>query len=265
VDSSPPVRNSPGANNSSSVIKLSPVHNPPRCSIVIPVYREQENINICLQNLSRLRGIADSEVVVVDGGQGSTLQAIGRRNFPFQLLEIVSDRGRGVQLNAGAEAASSACFVFLHVDTVLPERGLDLVIRTLKHYDAGAFALGVIGAGGLFNTWLAYVNGRKRLSFTPYGDQAIFMTRDTFQRVGGFARIPIMEDVTMTDRLKREGVRLKLLHSKVLTSSRRWKRSGYFVNFLKNTALFMLYRLGVSPWILAGYYRHNSDKTSKIK
>ena len=253
MDSSPPVRNSPGAN------KL------PRCSIVIPVYREQQNINICLQNLSGLRGIADSEVVVVDGGQGSTLQAIGRRDFPFRLVEIVSDRGRGVQLNAGAQAASSACFVFLHVDTVLPEKGLDLAVRTLKHYDAGAFALGVVGAGGLFNTWLAYVNGRKRLSFTPYGDQAIFMTRDTFQRVGGFPRIPIMEDVAMTDRLKREGVRLKLLHTKVLTSARRWERSGYFVNFLKNTALFMLYRTGVSPWILARYYRHNSDKTSKIK
>ena len=242
-----------------------PVNNLPRCSIVIPVYNEQENINICLQNLGRLRGIADSEVVVVDGDEGSTLEAICKREFPFPLVEIVSARGRGVQLNAGAEAASLSCLVFLHVDTVLPETGIGLVIRTLKHYDAGAFALGVVGAGGLFNTWLAYVNGRKRLSFTPYGDQAIFMSRDTFQRVGGFPQIPIMEDVAMTDRLKREGARLKLLHSKVLTSGRRWKRSGYFVNFLKNTALFMLYRMGVSPWILAGYYGHNSDKTGKIK
>lgn len=241
----------------------TPANSPPRCSVVIPVYREQENINICLRNLCRLRGIADSEVVVVDGEGGSTLQAIACREFPFRLVEIVSERGRGTQLNAGAEAACSPCLVFLHVDTVLPERGLDLVIRTLKQYDAGAFALGVIGAGGLFNTWLAYVNGRKRLSFTPYGDQAIFMTRDTFQRVGGFPQIPIMEDVALTDRLKRKGVRLKLLHSKVLTSPRRWKRSGYFVNFVKNTVLFLLYRMGVSPWILAGHYRNNSDKISK--
>ena len=235
-----------------------------RCSIVIPVYKEQENINICLQHLCRLRGIADSEVVVADGDGGSTLKAIRRREFPFPLVEIVSERGRGAQLNAGVEAASASRFLFLHVDTVLPEAGLGLVIRTLKHYDAGAFALGIIGAGPLFNTWLAYVNGRKRLFFTPYGDQAIFMTRDTYQRTGGFPQIPIMEDVAMTDRLKRARARLKLLHSKVLTSARRWQKSGYFLNFLKNTALFTLYRMGVSPWILAGYYSHNSDKISKI-
>lgn len=235
-----------------------------RCSVVIPVYKEQENINICLQHLDTLRGIENSEVIVVDGDGGSTLKAIRRREFPFPLVEIVSEKGRGVQLNAGAEAASTRCILFLHVDTVLPEAGLDLVIRTLKHYDAGAFALGVVNAGGLFNTWLAYVNGRKRLSFTPYGDQALFMTRDTYDRVGGFPQIPIMEDVAMTDQLKRAGARLKLLHSKVLTSARRWQRSGYFINFLKNTALFTLYRMGVSPRTLAGYYRHNSDKISKI-
>lgn len=236
----------------------------PRCSIVIPVYKEQENINICLQHLCRLRGIESSEAVVVDGDGGSTLRAIRRRDFPFRLVEIISQRGRGVQLNAGAEAASAACLLFLHVDTLLPKAGLALVPRTLKDHDAGAFALGVIGAGPLFKTWLAYVNVRKRLSFTPYGDQAIFMTRDTYHRVGGFPQIPIMEDVAMTDRLKRAGFGLKLLHSRVLTSARRWKNSGYFLNFLKNTALFTLYRMGVSPWKLAGYYRHNSDKIGKI-
>jgi hypothetical protein len=121
----------------------------------------------------------------------------------------------------------------------------------------------VVGAGPLFNTWLAYVNGRKRLSFTPYGDQAIFMTRDTYRRVGGFPEIPIMEDVAMTDRLKRERVRLRMLHSKVFTSPRRWQTRGYLFNFLKNTVLFTLYRMGVSPRVLAGYYGYNSDKISK--
>ncbi len=55
--------------------------------------------------------------------------------------------------------------------------------------------MGVIGASPLLNTWLAYLNGRKRLSFTPYGDQSIFMTRDTFRCVGGVPPIPIMEDL----------------------------------------------------------------------
>jgi rSAM/selenodomain-associated transferase 2 len=241
------------------------VDDSPTCSIVIPVYKEQKNINTCLQNLCALRGIERCEVVVVDGDGDSTLKTIRRREFPFHLVRINSERGRGVQLNAGAEAASASALLFLHVDTLLPKAGLGLVIRTLKHHEAGAFALGVIGAEGLLNTWLAYVNGRKRLSLTPYGDQAIFMTREIYQHVGGFPRIPIMEDVAMTDRLKRAGVRVRLLHSRVLTSARRWKKRGYFVNLLKNTALFTLYRMGVSPWTLAGYYGHNSDKISKTK
>jgi hypothetical protein len=139
-----------------------------------------------------------------------------------------------------------------------------MVAGTLKSYAAGAFSLGVIGAGPLFNAWLAYVNGRKRLSFTPYGDQAMFMNRDVYQTVGGFPQVPIMEDVGMTERLHRGRFRVKLLHAKVLTSDRRWKRQGYLINFLKNTTLFLLYRMGVSPWDLAGYYKPNFDKTSKI-
>jgi rSAM/selenodomain-associated transferase 2 len=235
------------------------------CSIIVPVYREQENIDLCLRHLSGLRGIGKCEVILVDGDGGSTLQAVRRRAYPFALLQITSEKGRGTQLNAGADVAAAPSLLFLHVDTILPGAALDLVARTLKTYDAGAFALGVPEAGGLFRTWLAYVNGRKRLSFTPYGDQALFMRRDTFRRAGGYPRIPVMEDVAMTDRLKRSGARLKLLHTKVLTSPRRWKKHGYFINFLKNTALYTLYRMGVSPWTLAGYYRYNSDKIGKIE
>ncbi|MBA7482544.1 hypothetical protein ES707_18035 [subsurface metagenome] len=235
-----------------------------RFSIIIPVYKEQGNINDCLAQLCVLPGIEYGEVILVDGDGGSTLQAVQREEFPFRLVAIVSERGRGVQLNAGAKAASAEYLLFLHVDTVLPIAGLELIAGTLKSYDAGAFSLGVIDAGPLFNTWLAYVNGRKRLSFTPYGDQAMFMTRHAYQRVGGFPEVPIMEDVGMTERLKRGRFRLKLLHTKVLTSDRRWTRQGYLINFLKNTTLYMLYRMGVSPWNLAGYYKLNYDKTSKI-
>ncbi|UCF99176.1 MAG: TIGR04283 family arsenosugar biosynthesis glycosyltransferase [Spirochaetaceae bacterium] len=243
---------------------MSPAVAPPRYSIIIPVYREQENINICLQHLSALRRIEQSEVILVDGDVGSTLEAIHRIELPFRLVEIVSDRGRGLQLDTGAQAASAEYLLFLHADTVLPKAALGLVCRTLKSYDAGAFSLGIIDASPLFDTWLIYVNGRKRLTFSPYGDQALFMTRATYGRAGGFPPFPIMEDVALTDRLKRGGFRLKLLHAKVLTSARRWRREGYFVNFVRNTVLYTLYRMGISPWTLAAFYRQNSDKIGKI-
>ena len=235
-----------------------------RLSIIIPVYKEQENVNDCLAHLCELRGIENAEVILVDGDGGSSLKAVRRREFPFRLVEVVTERGRGVQLNAGAEASSAEYLLFLHVDTVLPQKGLVMVAGTLKSYDAGAFSLGVIGAGPLFNAWLAYVNTRKRLSFTPYGDQALFMTPHAYRTVGGFPQVPIMEDVGMTERLNRGRFRVKLLHTKVLTSDRRWKRQGYLINLLKNTALYMLYRMGTSPWKLAQWYKPNYDKVSKI-
>jgi rSAM/selenodomain-associated transferase 2 len=228
------------------------------------VYKEHENINDCLANLCALRGIEDGEVILVDGDGGSTLQAVEKKRYPFHLIEIVSGRGRGAQLNTGAQIASAEHLIFLHVDTVLPKEGIVMVAGTLKSYDAGAFSLGVIGASPLFNAWLSYVNGRKRLSFTPYGDQAIFMTQYAYQRVGGFPQVPIMEDVGITERLKRGRFRLKLLHTKVLTSDRRWRKHGYLISFLKNTTLYLLYRMGVSPWNLAEYYQPNYDKISKI-
>jgi rSAM/selenodomain-associated transferase 2 len=235
-----------------------------RFSIIIPVYKEKENINDCLAHLRNLRGIEDAEVILVDGDGGSTLHALEKERYPFRLIEIVSGLGRGVQLNAGAQIASANHLIFLHVDTVLPKEGLVMVARTLESYDAGAFSIGIIGASPLFNTWLAYVNGRKRLSFTPYGDQALFMNRGVYQTVDGFPQLPIMEDIGMIERLKRGRFQLKLLHTKVLTSDRRWRRRGYLINFLINTTLYLLYRMGVSPWALSGYYKPNYDKTSKI-
>jgi rSAM/selenodomain-associated transferase 2 len=232
---------------------------PPLCSIIVCLFRERENIDACLRHLSTLRKAEQSEVILVDGDGGSTLEAVAEGSYPFRLVELVSPCGRGVQLHAGAEAAAAEALLFLHVDTLLPRSGLELVRRTLASYDAGAFSLGIVDAGPLFNTWLAYVNGRKRLSFTPYGDQAMFMSRNTYRLVGGFPPIPIMEDVVMTERLKRGGFRLKLLHSKVLTSARRWRKRGYFLNFLKNTGIYALHRAGVSPWTLARYYRPDPD------
>lgn len=236
----------------------------PRFSIIIPVYKEQGMINECLAHLCELKGIENVEVILVDGDGGSTLQALSRREFPFRLVEVVTVPGRGIQLNMGAQCASGEHLIFLHVDTVLPPKGLLMVAGALKSYDAGAFSLGVIGAGPLFNAWLTYVNGRKRLSFTPYGDQAMFMTPHAYRAVGGFPRFPIMEDVGMTERLNRGRFRVMLLHTKVLTSDRRWKKQGYFFNLLKNTALYLLYRMGVSPWDLAGYYKPNYDNAGKM-
>jgi rSAM/selenodomain-associated transferase 2 len=233
-------------------------------SIIIPVYREQDNINACLSHLGSLRAIEHCEVILVDGDGGSTLKAVAPSSYPFRLLKIVSRQGRGHQLDVAARKASGRLLVFLHVDTLLPRGALGMIEKTLRSYDAGAFSLGMIEAKPLFKTWLAYTNAVKRLLFNPYGDQAIFMKSDIYRKVGGFPALPIMEDAALIRRLKRGSYRVKLLHTRILTSDRRWKKRGYILNFIRNTALYMFYRMGVSPHRLAGYYKPNYDNISKI-
>ncbi len=232
----------------------------PELSIVIPVYREMANINGCLEHLRGQPGIESAEVIVVDGREGSTLEAIRRWDNPFALRAVVAPKGRGRQLNAGAEAARGQILLFLHVDTLLPLRALSRVRRALDRADVGAFSLGVAAPGALLRLWLKAVNLRKALSGTPYGDQGYFLRRELFLALGGFREIPIMEDVELMRRVRRRGLRLEILSARVLTSDRRWRRRGYLANFLRNALLYLLFHMGVPAERLARLYRPNYDK-----
>ncbi len=233
-------------------------------SIVIPVFRERENINLCLEYLRLQLGISRAEVIVVDGAGDSTIRVIRRDCYPFRLVSLQAQQGRGQQLNRGAEAASGRFFIFLHVDTVLPKGALAQIRRTLEDYDAGAFSLGVANNNYLLKLWIFLVNIRARMYRNPFGDQAHFMRREVFERVGGFENIPIMEDVSMMERLKKGGFRVKVLNSRVLTSVRRWKGEGYLRNILRNMYVFWSYRRGISPWRLLEFYKPNYDKINNI-
>jgi hypothetical protein len=79
-----------------------------------------------------------------------------------------------------------------------------------------------------------------------YGDQAIFVLRETFLKVGGFRKLPLMEDVDCVTRLRKVGP-VTLLSVPVMTSPRRWNKRGVFVTTLINSAILLLYNFGVSP------------------
>jgi rSAM/selenodomain-associated transferase 2 len=229
----------------------------PAFSIVIPVFREQRNIARCLDSLEQVARIEQAEIIVVDGDGGSTLEAIPRRHWRFALRTILSPPGRGGQMNAGAAEAVGEILVFLHVDTFLPRRALDLVEGALGPASAGAFSVDH-PSGRLFKWWVGVLNLFKGLFRTPYGDQVFFMRRDTFWTVGGFEEIPIMEDVSFMRRLHRRHMRIRILRAKVVTSDRRWRKTGYAFNFLRNVLLLWLYFLGLPPRWLAVLYRPNS-------
>ena len=226
----------------------------PDLSIVIPVYREAAVIEGCLRNLTRQEGIGGAEVLVVDGEGGSTLPAIRGRLYPFRLTTLVSEPGRGAQLDYGAHRARADNLLFLHADTILPRKALKLVKLTLRDYAAGAFTLGVTSDRLRYRVWVLLVNAVTRLTRVPYGDRAHFIRRAFFLAVGGYEGLPVMEDVALMDKLRRRRIPVRILKQKVRTSVRRWEAAGLLRSILRNRGLLLRYRCGVSPRKLAERY-----------
>lgn len=224
-----------------------------RVSIIIPVLNEQAHIQTCLKNL-RAQGPGDSrQIIVVDGDpEGGTIEVIRDGD----VLCLTSAPGRGRQMNTGAAVADGEILLFLHADTLLPAGALEKIshiMATGKHV-GGAFDL-AIDSKRLFLKYIAFrARWRSRQNRIPYGDQAIFIRREYFERLGGFSEIPIMEDVDLMRRIKRDRQKIHILRDRVLTSSRRWEAEGPLYTTLRNQLLMLFYYLGVRPERLSRFY-----------
>ncbi len=225
-----------------------------KLSIVIPVLNESALIEPLLAHLSSLKSPEPVEMIVVDGDPGGgTVRAITRPG----VQTLIAPRGRGVQLNAGARAASGDALLFLHADTRLPADALPKIMHTLAHREqvAGAFSLAIASNRRAFRLIERAVGVRSRITRIPYGDQALFLRRDLFFRAGGFRDLPLMEDVDLVRRVKKSGARIVILPDSVRTSPRRWLAEGILYCTLRNWLLMALYLAGVSPDRLLKYYR----------
>ena len=86
----------------------------------------------------------------------------------------------------------------------------------------------------------------------PYGDQGLLIARGLYDAVGGFAPIPLMEDVDLARRLGRH--RLAPIAAQAVSSARRYRRDGYLRRSLRNLLCLSLYFAGVSPARIARLY-----------
>ena len=221
-------------------------------SVIVPVLDEAGRIGQQLAELRAIPGIG--EVVVVDGGSRDGTPDIARAAPGVRV--IAAPRGRGTQLNAGARAARGDVLLFLHVDTSLPVDTAAWIVRALadRGVVAGAFRIRTVADTG--PRWVApllrLADLRSRVTHLPYGDQAVFVRRDVFERVGGFPDQPLMEDVELARRLRRAG-RIVTVAGVVQVSGRRFVANP--VRAVLAMRLFpLLYRLGVSPARLARLY-----------
>jgi rSAM/selenodomain-associated transferase 2 len=160
-------------------------------------------------------------------------------------------------MNHGAALAAGNILIFLHADTRLPTDAMAFIDTAMRDesYMAGAFDLAIDSERPIFRLIEKAASLRSRLTRIPYGDQAVFMRKTVFKKLGGFRNIPIMEDVEIMRRIKKQGGKIRIIDRKVLTSSRRWKRDGIVYTTLRNWLLITLYLLGVKPDKLVRFYQ----------
>jgi rSAM/selenodomain-associated transferase 2 len=223
----------------------------PSLSIIIPVLNEATTIVAALEALAPLRA-RGTEIIVVDGGSRDDSAALAK---PLTDFVITSARGRAAQMNAGAGVARGDVLLFLHADTRLPKDAERFILEGLARSKRawGRFDVAIEGAHPLLPVIAAMMNLRSRLTGISTGDQAMFVTREAFDSVGGFPGILLMEDITFARNLKRVS-RPLCLSARVTTSGRRWEQHGVLRTMLLMWRLRLAYFFGAKPDVLAKRY-----------
>lgn len=236
----------------------------PEYSFVIPVLYEGDAVNQVIERVSRQFPEDSLEIVVVDGDpEKSTL----RRILSPKVKTATAARGRGTQMNEGAQLAHGDILIFLHADTEMPADALDFIREIMKtgQYAAGAFTLRFDSQRRIYRVIESAASWRCRLTRIPYGDQAIFIRRSYFEEIGGFKEIPIMEDIDLMRRIRRRGDRICISPAYVRTSARRWEKEGILYCAIRSWVLAALFALGVPPHRLIRYYKIFRNDSNKLQ
>ena len=224
-------------------------------SVIVPVLNEKHNLPKFLEQLGQFSFM---QVIIVDGGSedGSWqwLQDYKKSSSIAGLEILLSEAGRAVQMNAGAELATAEVLLFLHADTELPSNAIEKIRAGIVGLNWGRFDV-AFKESDLRMALIAWcMNWRSRITGVATGDQAMFVQRKVFQKLQGFAYVPLMEDVELCKRLLKHS-RPACLQVKVLTSARRWLKHGVISTVVLMWRLRWAYFIGVSPEKLAKKYQ----------
>jgi rSAM/selenodomain-associated transferase 2 len=235
------------------------VASPLRISVVIPSWRDGESLATLVPALAQLPRV--HQIIIVDASADAATEDLALKHGAILLK--CSAPNRGAQMNVGAMFASGDVVVFHHADTELNDQHLASIETALCDADT---------VGGAFYrkfdsrhphlTWLEKIARIiSRNGGTMYGDQSIFVRREVFLQMQGFAKIPLMEDIEFSRRLRAAG-KVVLLDPPVQTSGRRHERNGAWRTTLQNGLFIVLYKCGVSPTTLHRWYYGGRTRTS---
>lgn len=221
-----------------------------KISIVIPVLNEEAHIKSILDMTEQMPG--EKEIIVVDGGSKDKTVELAKAS---KAVVINSPKGRAKQMNAGAKIATGEVIFFLHSDSKIGKQALLSIDWALQDPNivGGGFTLEIDDSRFIFKLVALGSNIRPKLSKVFFGDQGIFVRRTVFEAIGGYPDIVLMEDWEISRSLKKKG-RLVQLPDKIVTSARRWQKTGTWKTILLMHKLKLFYKFGVSPEALKKMY-----------
>lgn len=225
---------------------------------IIPILNEEDGLPSFLEKLLSLNF---EEIILVDGNSHDRSVEVAQRllntSSQPQYRIISGSKGRAVQMNTGADQATSDILLFVHADTQLPLDAKTVIEQALSSTRVAGGRFDVRFPNDSGYAWMVsrMMNHRSRLSGMNTGDQAIFVRRSVFESMGGFADIPLMEDLEFSRRLKQKGT-VVALKDTVTTSFRRWEQDGPLQTIVRMWTLRFLYWVGWDPQRLHHYYSH---------
>ena len=221
----------------------------------MPALNEARGIGATLHDLNQKLAIA--EVIVVDGGSADETISIAES---YGCVVIQSEKGRGLQMNSGAAVATGDLFIFLHADTILPANVATVLQKFSNReedcYQAGCFRLGFNKDSAI----LRFYAGWTKLNWHKlcFGDRVFVVQQHLFKELGGFAEIPIFEDLDFVKKKKKK-TKWRYLKSSAITDARRFDKMGILNQQIRNFALWIGYLIGISPAKLIRYYAYSKE------
>ena len=218
-------------------------------SLIVPCWKDEEHAIEFAEKWANHPLIR--EVVVAAVRDQSQLQQPNGK-----IKRCQSDRpGRGLQLNLGAKIATGEVLLFHHVDSILTEEHLQSVVNSMRNRDlvGGAFYRKFDGRHPHLRWLEKFERWHCRAFGTIYGDQSVFVRRNHFWSIGGFAPIPLMEDVELSGRLRRSG-QIKLLDPPMESSARKQIERGPWSVTMRNLLFLILFRCGIAAERLHEWY-----------
>ena len=222
-----------------------------RYSIVIPTLNEESTLSSNLKFLQNLKEKLEAEIIIVDGQSCDRTKEIAR-SLTDKIYDV--NPSRSSQLNKGTVHADGEYYIFLHVDTIITDEGINSISNINNDFRWGFFPVKLDQKSLCYNFLTFCINLRSRLFNYCTGDQVLVIKKSAFFEVNGLKEISLMEDIDISNRLKKVSDP-EILDGQAITSSRRWKKHGYLRTILLMRLIRLLFYLGVNTKILARIYR----------